>query len=96
MALNRKWTAVITAILTILTVLGGGKLTDTVDIKIGEETEECTCPEITCPGIICQERNCPEYSMAYVNNCVTGQTDKYICNEKGECKSTIEILSELG
>lgn len=38
-----------------------------------------------------------EYSIAYVNNCETGQTDKYICIvETGNCTSTEEILSELG
>lgn len=35
-------------------------------------------------------------SIAYVNNCVTGKTDKYFCNEAGKCISTNEILSELG
>ncbi|KKM70385.1 hypothetical protein LCGC14_1441300 [marine sediment metagenome] len=39
---------------------------------------------------------CPIITIAYVNNCQTGETDKYFCNEKGECKSTEEILSELG
>lgn len=89
-----KWRDLITAIVTVLVVLGGGELTNTVDIEfLGNETECEPCPpEITCPLQI----TCPNYSIAYVNNCRTGETDKYICNEKGDCKSTQEILSELG
>lgn len=38
-----------------------------------------------------------EFTIAYVNNCNTGNTDKYICRvATGECQSTQEILSELG
>ena len=91
MELNKKWTAVITAILTILAVLGGGEITDTIDINIGEETEDITCPEIICP-----ERNCQNYSIAYVNNCETGEIDKYACTGLDHCEITRKILSRLG
>lgn len=37
----------------------------------------------------------PEYYIAYVNNCASGRTDKYIC-KNDKCQSTAEILSELG
>lgn len=84
----------ITVIITILIVLGGGELTGTVDVGTDTECpEEKACPlESSCMPVV----SCPEYSIAYVNNCRTGATDKYICNEKGKCKSTQEILSELG
>jgi len=91
MKLNKKWTAIISMLITALTILGGGELTDTIDV--GGETE---CPILDCPITICQETGCPDFSIAYINNCKTGETDKYMCNEKGECKSTDEILSELG
>ncbi len=54
--------------------------------------QECTkqeCPEQTYP-----EQTCP-IVVGYVNNCETGETDKYICNGMGEdadCKTEEELL----
>lgn len=85
----------ISAFITIIIVLGGGELTGTVDVLPEDPPEECIIPEAP----VCPEKNCneQEYSLAYVNNCATGETDRYICVvETGKCKSTQEILSELG
>lgn len=73
-------------ILAALLGFGTGEIVDNVT---QEECAECNC--ITCPS-------CPDARViAYVNDCDTGETDKYF----GECigascsyKSTEEILSE--
>lgn len=78
----------------ILLVLAG-----CVEVPAGNETETPDCPDYRhCPGCVecpfCED--CPTYTIAYVNNCATGKTDKYICVDGEDCKSTEDILSELG
>lgn len=80
-------TTVITAIITALLTLGGVEIAD--EIK-GDDCEPIIQIETA------EKISCPKYSLAYINDCETGTTTKYICNKKGKCLTTDEILSELG
>ena len=48
------------------------------------------------PPDVVEEVPIQEYTIAYVNNCVTGATDKYMCKmSTGKCLTTDEIIAQL-
>ena len=86
------WTAFF-MILSALLGFGGGEV-----MNVQKDT---TCPTTESPFTECPVTipDCPIKVIGYVNNCATGETDKYFCDYIGvdaPCKSTDEILSELG
>ena len=80
-------------ILAALLGFSAGEVVDTVTEVECEECAVCAAPEK------CDSAECPIRNAAYVNNCKTGETDKYWCDCIGEgciCKTAEEILSQLG
>lgn len=87
------WQKIGAVISILLNLVGFGEWTGAIDILNPQDCEAvpepADCPECEGPAYL-------GYTIAYVNNCQTGETDKYICPEGGKCKSTQKILSELG
>lgn len=83
---------ILTIFLMIVSALLGLGAGTTIDDKI-DITVEKTEPK--CITVIEQ----PVKIIGYVNNCETGDLDKYFCDCVGPecpCESTEEILSKLG
>ena len=81
---NKIWTAFF-LIISALLGYGSSEIIDQTSCQADEPLGCQACPKATV--------------LAYVNNCETGEQDKYFCDDIGidaECKSTVQILSEIG